>query len=320
MTLKAAVLAAVLAAMIFVPSTAAQTLPPLQPDLNVMGNWTCTGPQNRNVVRVNGTSSGMDAVNLRTNCSGRIGRLEITGIMADCVKINAPSPEAHDLLIESGHAFDSSTSSSHKDGVQAMGGDRITFRNFLFDCGTPSGGTGGGHWFPAGSNGGSPTFIVCDRCAFLPRMNNQIAVQSNTVSSGVRNSLVCRPNSGRQPFTPPAGNLGGNTVVANTDTLCTRAGAAAWLGDVPPPPPPPPGEDPVLTICANFTTNFTLCWPKLTGVTRFNFYVDGGTVSHSLNPNLERVRFGKQMGTHLYGVEAVYANGDAGYSEVAVTR
>src|SRR3990167_654755 len=128
--------------------------------------WTCRGSQDIDLVKLTLNNSGSDAVNLRQDCSGRIGRLEVTGVFADCIKVNAPAPAAHDLVIESGYCKDESTSSSHKDGIQAMSGQRITIRNFAWDVGTPSGGTGGGHFFIAASNGGNPVQILCDNCAF----------------------------------------------------------------------------------------------------------------------------------------------------------
>ena len=55
--------------------------------------------------------------------------------MDDGLKVNAPAPAAHDLVIEGGYIrCHDSTPNAHQDGIQAMGGSRFTFRNLELNC------------------------------------------------------------------------------------------------------------------------------------------------------------------------------------------
>lgn len=203
------------------PST---TSPDPASTLSVDGSWTCNKAVNYNLVRVTNHGSG-DAVRLASGCTGRIGRLEVTGVVnGDAVKIqNADSNAAHDLVIESGYASCAgpSTDGTHQDGVQGMGGSNITFQNFVFDCY----GGGGGNFFiqRAGSGATNPTNIVCDGCALGPREPNNVNL-GTSIGAGVRNSLICRPLSGRNPFQTDSGAQQivneNNTVVTSSDPRC----------------------------------------------------------------------------------------------------
>ena len=73
---------------------------------------------------------------LSENCSGRIGRIEVDTWSGDGIKVQNSAPVAHDLVIESGYVrCHSRTSGYHQDGIQAMGGTRITFRGLAVFCG-----------------------------------------------------------------------------------------------------------------------------------------------------------------------------------------
>ena len=49
---------------------------------------------------------------------------------------------------------------AHQDGIQALGGERITFRNLEINCNSGS----NAQLFLNGANGGMPTDIVCEKC------------------------------------------------------------------------------------------------------------------------------------------------------------
>lgn len=341
-----------------VPATAqGQSLPPLQPDLNLTGAFICEGPVNRNVVTININQPTTNAVQFRTNCTGRIGSLRVTGAFADCIRVAPVQPVAHDVTVQSGwcRVTGPPQSGVHQDCIQAGGGRNFLFQNFVWDCTGP----GGGQFFIAGFSGGDPDNFTCDHCAFGPRQQNQIrtpsdnGAQGDPTISGVRNSRVCLTS--RAPYLPANGNLGGNETPPGNSAGCTFDGLMAFVGAGGPPPTdpecsddgdndgdgltdfpadpgctspqddseadvtPPPAPAPVLTTCGNYALVFFACWTALQNVTRYLFDVDGTQVSTSNNPSLTRVKFGKQVGTHQYCVTAVYASG-SGRSCLTVTR
>lgn len=301
-------------------SSAEDALARATDEIILMTQWRCTSPVNLDLVRVTLSSGSTDAVQLRAGCTGVIRKLEVSGTMADCIKVNPPGGGPQNLVIESGfcHVTGPPASGVHQDCIQAGGGANVTFINFAWDCV----GGGGGNYFIAGFNGGQPRNFLAIHNAFGPRHPNQIRTPSDP-GSGVKDSLVCLSSSGRTTYSPASGNKGGNFSPAANDPQCSWEGLLAYVGGSdpnPPPPPPPPPPTPVLTNCQDFVATFFACWPQLANVVRFNFYIDGVLVSHSLNGNLTRVRFGKLQGTHLYGVGAVNAAGEEGYAELSVTR
>lgn len=198
--------------------------PPTGDELIVNGNWTCNRSVNYSLVRVTSSGSG-DAVRLASGCTGHIGRLEVSGARnGDGIKIqNGDTNAAHDLTIDGGYVSCSgaSTDGTHQDGIQGMGGRNIIFRNFVFDCY----GGGGGNYFiqRAGSGATTPTNIVCDHCALGPRHPNNVNL-GTSVGAGVRNSLICSPTSGRNPFMADSGAQQvvneNNTIVPSNDPRC----------------------------------------------------------------------------------------------------
>lgn len=212
-------------------------------DPNVVTNspWTCSGPVNIDLVKVTlPTGTNDDAISLGTGCTGRIGRVEVDGFMADGIKVqNASVNAAHDLVIEGGYIHATGCpSGAHQDGIQAMGGARITFKVAIqVTCG------GGGSLFvnKAGSGATRPTDIVCDGCAI--GQHSSAAVRLNdSLRSGARNSRICGsivlvsgPQTTENPVTSP------NTFPSPSGPDCTFAALQAYVdGSAPPPPPPPP--------------------------------------------------------------------------------
>ena len=200
--------------------------PPLPPPsgmsvMQVDRGWTCTGPVDLDVVKITMTAAAtdaQDAVHFRQGCSGLIRRIEIETWIGDGVKVNAPAPVAHDLLIGGGYirCFDH-VPGAHQDGIQALGGERITFRNVEINCNS----TVNAQFFVAGDSNVFPTDVVCDRCFLGSGAASTYAVGAS-VRSGVRNSLVCRGRFRNSNITAAATDPidVGNTILPATDPRC----------------------------------------------------------------------------------------------------
>lgn len=200
--------------------------PPALPDVDADENWTCNGPVDLDWVRVTPEDGTVDAVSLRAGCYGRIGKLEVEGRFIDCIKANPPDGGPRNLVIESGFCRATAPPanlSAHQDCIQAGGGEDVLFQNFVFDCIHG----GGGNYFIAGFNDGTPHLFLCDHCAFGPRHPNQIRTPSDP-DSGVMNSLVCQSESGRAVYLPASGDKGGNFSPAANDPACSFEGLLAY--------------------------------------------------------------------------------------------
>ena len=148
--------------------------------------WTCTGPVNIPLVRVT-MRAGADAIHLREDCSGRIGRIEVDTWTLDGMKVNAPAPAAHDLVIEGGYIrCHDSEPNAHQDGIQAMGGSRIRFVGLELNCNSGP----NAQLFIAAANGGRPTDIVCEGCFLGSGAGSSLFIATST-RSGARNTLIC---------------------------------------------------------------------------------------------------------------------------------
>jgi hypothetical protein len=196
------------------------------------------GPVDLDFVKI--TAPPGDGLTLATNATGVIRRVEIDTWTADGIKIQNAGTVAHDFQILGGYVRAHAIAGSvHQDGCQAMGGRNILFRNLVFDT------LGNGNLFikRGGSGASTPTNIVAEHCAFGPRCGTPLYVEGS-ISSGARNSLVCRaPRFGRSivitsdAVTPVNVN---NTI---SDPLSFEA-LMAWVGQTAP-PPPDPDPDPV---------------------------------------------------------------------------
>jgi hypothetical protein len=150
-------------------------------------SWTCDGPVNLDLVKINLTMLNADAVYLRTNCSGYIARVEIDTATADGIKVNAVAPVAHDLVIGGGYIrCHGRTEGTHQDGIQAMGGERITFRNLEISCSSGA----NAQFFVGAALGGFPTDVVCHRCVLGSGAGTTLLIQ-DSIGSGARGTLVC---------------------------------------------------------------------------------------------------------------------------------
>jgi hypothetical protein len=167
-------------------------------------------------VKVTLQSSG-DAVSLDAGCTGRIGRIEIDTWREDGIKVqNSSSNAAHDLVIGGGYVKCHDVSGgAHQDGVQAMGGARITFRNLSIDC------LGNSNFFVNRGGGGAttPTDIVCDGCFLGPRSSTTIRINVAT-RSGARNTTYCPGRNLTDFWGDPSSINQNNTVLSRTDARC----------------------------------------------------------------------------------------------------
>jgi hypothetical protein len=164
--------------------------------------WSCTGPVDLDLVRVTMIVADADAIHLREGCTGRIGRIEVETWTADGVKVNAQEPVAHDLTIAGGSIDCHSQTLGHQDGIQAMGGQRVTFSSLEIRCGSNPNAQ---LFVNAIDELGLvvPTDIVCDGCFLGPGASSTLRVNIS-VRSGLRNSVVCPGRNFDLYFGPPA--------------------------------------------------------------------------------------------------------------------
>jgi hypothetical protein len=175
--------------------------------------WICNRPVDLDLVKVTMRAELEHAIYLKAGCSGRIGRIEVDTWQKDGVKVNKG---AQDIVIGGGiircHARDDRT---HQDGVQAQGGARVTFRNLTIDCKTANNAA-----FFVSLVGETPEDIVCDGCTLLPA-NSTVNIRKS-VRSGVRNSTVCRGNTGtiriQRAAVEPVNSA--NLVLSASDSRC----------------------------------------------------------------------------------------------------
>jgi hypothetical protein len=158
--------------------------------------WTCTSKVDLDLVKVTMTRAVYgdrrleDAVHLQPGCTGRIGRLEIVQYAADGVKV---AGGVHDLTVGGGSIRCLAKAPMlHQDGIQVMGGTRITFRGLSIDCGRSSSRLINSNLFikQAGKAADPPTDVVCDDCSFGGWAAHTVSVQTS-VRSGITNSTLC---------------------------------------------------------------------------------------------------------------------------------
>jgi chitodextrinase len=181
--------------------------------------WTCTGRVDLDLVKVTMRNADADAITLAPGCTGRIGRVEVETWKQDGIKVqNQPNP-AHDLVIEGGYVKGWALSAgAHQDGIQAMGGARITFKNLRVDV------VGAQNLFvnKAGSGATTPTDIVCDGCVLGPNVATPLLVNV-AVTSGARSTLVCTsPRYGRSTSLTSGSINIANSILPVGDARCAN--------------------------------------------------------------------------------------------------
>ena len=158
--------------------------------------WVCRGPVNLDSVSVTMTPAfasrrGGDAVHLEPGCTGVIRRIEVVTSVADAVKV---TEGVHDLTVGSGSIrCAAKVANVHQDGVQVMGGTRITFRGLRIDCGRVTEGLINSNLFikRSGRSVAPPTDVVCVNC-FLGGSAAHTASIQESVRSGLVSSTLCK--------------------------------------------------------------------------------------------------------------------------------
>ena len=160
-------------------------------------SWSCLGPVDLDLVKVTmrtlvEAQAGSpprpeDAVRIDQNCTGRIGRIEIDTWTADGIKVQNRGEVAHDLVIESGYIkCHDKYADYHQDGIQAMGGYRLTFRKLRIDC------LGNANLYlsKGGVRASTPTDVVCESCVLGPN-TAQTLFYNESIRSGARGTTIC---------------------------------------------------------------------------------------------------------------------------------
>jgi hypothetical protein len=157
--------------------------------------WVCRGPVDLDSVSVTMTSAfttrkGGDAVHLEPGCTGRIGRLDVITSVADGVKV---AEGVHDLAVDAGSIrCQGKVADVHQDGMQVMGGARITFRGLRIDCGRSQDSLINSNLFikRSGRSTRPPSDVVCVDC-FLGGSAAHTASIQESVRSGLVDSTLC---------------------------------------------------------------------------------------------------------------------------------
>jgi hypothetical protein len=152
--------------------------------------WVCGGKVDIDKLEVTVRNANIDAVQLGPGCNGRIGELVVVQYRQDGVKV---AEGAHDVVVERGTVeCHGRKANAHQDGVQVMGGERITFTDLRVDC--PSASNAAFFIRQGGMSERPPMEVVCDDCFFR---GGGYAVRVNeSVRSGVRNSTICNGKFG----------------------------------------------------------------------------------------------------------------------------
>ncbi len=157
--------------------------------------WTCRGPVDLDSVSVTMTTAisarhGADAIHLEPGCTGRIRHLDVLTAAADAMKV---AEGVHDLAIDGGSVVcTAKLPTMHQDGIQVMGGERITLRGLSINCGRSGESLINSNLFinQAGRSTKPPTDVVCVDC-FLGGSAAHTANIQNSVRSGVVSSTLC---------------------------------------------------------------------------------------------------------------------------------
>jgi hypothetical protein len=165
--------------------------------------WYCDRPVHVGLVKVTMTPAAgaerrtADAIHLEAGCTGEIGRIEVTQSAGDGIKV---AEGVHDLTVYGGSVRCLAKAPRlHQDGVQVMGGDRITFRNLRVDCGRANERLINSNLFirQAGKSLSPPTDVVCVHCSFGGNAAHTVDVQ-DSIRSGVIDSTLCPARWHRQ--------------------------------------------------------------------------------------------------------------------------
>lgn len=181
---KSVLLAATALCALLIPQSSPSA--PLSGSISLMDKtWVCNQPVDLDSVTVVIKNVKVDAIDLNAGCTGTIGAIYVVQYRLDGIKVHTGS---HDLTIGGGTirclGHDPFV---HQDGIQAMGGMRVTFVGLDDQCLTANNAS---LFISEGLNRrGLPTAIVCDGCYFA---GGGFPVKiGRSLSSGIRNSEVC---------------------------------------------------------------------------------------------------------------------------------
>jgi hypothetical protein len=157
--------------------------------------WVCRGPVDLDSVSVTMSSAFTsrqrgDAVHLERGCTGRIGRLDVVTWVADGVKV---AEGVHDLAVAAGSIrCAGKVADVHQDGMQVMGGARITLRGLRIDCGRSQEALINSNLFikRSGRSVSPPTDVVCVDCSLGGSAAHTASIQES-VRSGLVDSRLC---------------------------------------------------------------------------------------------------------------------------------
>jgi hypothetical protein len=182
--------------------------------------WSCNGPVDLDLVKVTIRNVHTDAIQLGRGCTGTIRRIEVETSSRDGVKVSAVENGPHDIEIGGGYVrcLGKTSPEVHQDGIQVMGGERITFRDLEISCSSGP----NGQLFINAVHSGLPTDVVCESCTFGAGAASTLIV-GRSVRSGARDSLVCEGRYHDVRVTDRAVDAvnEGNTLLPRSDGRCT---------------------------------------------------------------------------------------------------
>jgi hypothetical protein len=215
--------AVVLAASTIAPSAfgtnSRSTTVPLTGSISLVDHsWFCRGPVNLSSVTVVIKTAQIDAIHLASGCTGTIGKVTVVQYHGDGIIVG---PGAHDIRIGGGsircYGHDPG---KHQDGIQAMGGQRVTFTGLDDQCLSAN---NSAIFINEGGNARQlPSDIVCVSCYFAGGgYPVRIAV---SLRSGVRNAQICVGKFGSVRISPGVAQSPinvGTAIVATRTGTCT---------------------------------------------------------------------------------------------------
>jgi hypothetical protein len=178
-------------------------------------SWSCTGAVDLDLVKVTLRSRSDNGIYLKPGCTGRIDRIEVDTWSLDGLKV---WQGAHDIAIGGGYiSCHARAGTTHQDGIQVQGGQRVTFNGLRVDCPeSPNAAL----FINRGGAGPAPEDIVCNSCMLLPA-NSTVNIK-DSIRSGVRNSTVCTGRTAairiQSGAVSPVNS--GNTVLSRRDARC----------------------------------------------------------------------------------------------------
>lgn len=154
--------------------------------------WICDSQVNLASVTVTIKNAKADAIHLSKGCSGYIGSINVVQYKEDGVKVGGAS----NLVVGSGSilCYDR-LPLAHQDGIQAMSGNNVIFKNLYIGCYTSNNAQFFVNKGTAATS--TPEKIVCDDCTIRPRnpanpsqWGNKAAQIGHSSDSGIENSIV----------------------------------------------------------------------------------------------------------------------------------